>query len=352
MKSGNKPNRRELLGALGALGVAGVACDASAKDASDVSFITTKADRQEHARLRDLDLDAPETLAKRKKMPTGKIGHLTFGRLMSGSNLIGINAHARDLAYVQALAHRYCNEERILMTLKLCEEHGVNGIVLKHNNFKQFRLRRYWEEWGGNMKWLADVITTDISRYERLLEEHLELGASAAYLWGGASDIWYHQGRQKNIVKAYEIMRKYNIPVGICAHRIEPIKFCEKEGLKPDFYMKTLHHDRYWSAHPKENRRFNEMYEKNSPRHDEYHDNMFCHEHEETVEFMQDVKPPWIAFKVLAAGAISAKDGITYAFESGADFICLGMFDWQVRQDVDIVIKAVEKHKNRKRPWS
>lgn len=350
MKSGNNLNRRDVLGALGALGVAGMASDVSA--ASDQSFIATKADRQEHARLRDLDLDAPETLAKRKKMPTGKIGDLTFGRLMSGSNLIGINAHARDLAYVKDLAHRYNNEERILMTLKLCEEHGANGIVLKHNNFKQFRLRRYWEEWGGNMKWLADVITTDINRYEGLLEEHLELGASAAYLWGGASDIWYGQGKQKNIIKAYEIMRKYNIPVGICAHRLEPIQFCEKEGLKPDFYMKTLHHDRYWSAHPKENRRFMEMYEKNSARHEEYHDNMFCHEHEKTVEFMQDVKAPWIAFKVLAAGAISAKDGITYAFESGADFICLGMFDWQVREDVDIVIKAVEKHKNRKRPWS
>jgi hypothetical protein len=115
--------------------------------------------------------------------------------------------------------------------------------------------------------------------------------------------------------------------------------------------MKTLHHDNYWSAHPKENRRFIEMYEANSPNHDEYHDNMFCHEHERTVEFMQDVKVPWIAFKVLAAGAIPAKDGISYAFESGADFICLGMFDWQVREDVDIVIKAVNKFKNRKRPW-
>ena len=355
MKSPKNPNRREVLGALGAMGVGGMSLRASAKgrpEASAEAVIITEADRREFARLKDLDLDDREVLAKSKKMPTAKIGDITFGRLMSGSNLISMNMHARDLDYVGALATHYNTEDRVLMTLKLCEEHGINGIVLKNHNFKRFRLSKYWDEWGGKMKWLADVITTDIDKYEQLLEEHLELGASAAYLWGGASDIWYHQGKQGNIIKAYEIMRKYNFPVGICAHRLEPIRFCEKEGLKPDFYMKTLHHDRYWSAHPSENRRFIEMFEKESAKHAEYHDNMFCHAHEETVEFMKDVKVPWIAFKVLAAGAIAPKDGITYAFQSGADFICLGMFDWQVRQDVEIAVKAIEKSKKRRRPWS
>jgi len=262
-----------------------------------------------------------------------------------------MNMHARDLPYVSALASRYNTEERILMTLKLCEEHGVNGIVLKSHNFKRFRLSKYWDEWGGKMKWIADVITTDINKYEALLDEHLELGASAAYLWGGASDVWYHQNKKDNIIKAFEIMKKYKIPVGICAHRLEPIAFCEKEGIVPDFYMKTLHHDRYWSAHPKENRRFIEMYQKNSPNHDEYHDNMYCHNHKETIDFMQDVKVPWIAFKVLAAGAIGPRDGIEFAFDSGADFICLGMFDFQVKQDVEITLKAIAQAKNRKRPW-
>ena len=105
--------------------------------------------------------------------------------------------------------------------------------------------------------------------------------------------------------------------------------------------MKTLHHDRYWSAHPRENYRFLEMYEKESENHAEYHDNLFCQNHEETVEFMQDVDVPWIAFKVLAAGAIPPEDGITYAFQSGADFVCLGMFDFQVREDVQLIQKAV-----------
>jgi len=355
--------RREVLAGLGLLPTIGLASAAAASkqkktrsqrgvvDATTEPTPIVESDKIEYARLKDLDLNAPDVVEQRRGMSVGRIGDLTFGRLMSGSNLISLNMHARDLGYVRDLATHYNTEERIFMTLKHCEEYGANGIVLKNHNFKQFRLSRYWDEWGGQMNWLADVITTDIHKYERLLVEHLELGASAAYLWGGASDVWYHQKNQDYIIRAYEIMKKYNVPVGIGAHRLEPIVFCEKEGLKPDFYIKTLHHDRYWSAHPKQNRRFIEMYEKNSPSHDEYHDNMFCHDAEQTIEFMQDVKVPWIAFKVLAAGAISPQDGIQYAFENGADFICLGMFDFQVRQDVEITKKCIAAAQSRKRPW-
>ncbi len=359
MKLKKNPNRRELLGTLGVLPVLGALSNSSAKGKSQDKIgpatgpaVITSSDKQEYDRLKNLDLGDPKVVAKQKKMPVAKIGNLTFGRLMSGSNLISMNMHSRDLSYVRTLASHYNTEERIFMTLKLCEEHGINGIVLKNHNFKRFRLKRYWDEWGGNMKWLADVITTDINKYEKLLIEHLELGASAAYLWGGAGDIWYQQKKQDNIIRAYEIMKKYKIPVGIGAHRLEPIKFCEKEGLKPDFYIKTLHHDRYWSAHPKENRRFVEMYEKNSPDHAMYHDNMFCHNHEETIDFMKDVKVPWIAFKVLAAGAIPPADGLDFAFAGGADFICLGMFDFQVRQDTELTLNAIAKSENRKRPWT
>lgn len=289
--------------------------------------------------------------AQSDKMPTGKIGKLSLSRLLSGSNLISPNMHARDLLYMNELARRYNTEQRVLETLRLCEECGVNAIVLKNHNFKHMRLSRYWDEWGGRMQWIADVITTDIDQYEKLLVEHLELGAAAAYLWGGASDIWHHQNKQGHIVKAFEIMKKYDIAVGIGAHRLEPIAFCEKEGLVPDFYFTTLHHDRYWSAHPKKNRRFMEMYEANSPHHAEYHDNMFCHEHEETVAFMQDVKVPWIAFKILAAGAIRPEEGFRHAFESGADFICVGMFDFQVREDAILARQILSGDLDRKRPW-
>ncbi len=292
-----------------------------------------------------------ETTPNPKSMPVGKIRNLSISRVISGSNLISPNMHARDLLYVNTLAGQYNTERKVFETLQKCEENGINSIVLKNHNFQRMRLARYWTEFGGRMKWIADVITTDIDAYERLLVEHLELGAAAAYLWGGASDTWYHQGKQGNIVKAFEIMRKYDIPVGIGAHRLEPVVFCEKEGLTPDFYFTTFHHDRYWSSHPKENRRFLEMFEKESPHYAEYHDNMFCHDPEKTAAFMQDVKVPWIAFKVMAAGAIPPEEAFRYAFANGADFICVGMFDFQVDTDAALAQRAIAESKDRKRPW-
>jgi len=355
----NPLSRRGMLAALGASSLLGAAAGRSSGASGDTAQAdrlppgapATERDAKECARLKALDLADPKTVATGKEMPVATIGDLTFGRLMSGSNLISMNMHARDLGYVRALAAHYNTETRVFMTMKRCEELGVNGIVLKDHNFRQFRLSKYWTEWGGKMKWIADVITTDINKYEAKMEKHLELGASAVYLWGGASDIWYHQKKQANIVKAFEIMKASGVPVGIGAHQLAPIRFCEKEGLVPDFYIKTLHHDRYWSAHPKENRRFLEMYEKNSPDHAFYHDNLFSQNHEETIAFMQDVKVPWIAFKVLAAGAIPPKDGLEFAFKSGADFVCLGMFDFQVAEDVTLTLKAVADATNRKRPW-
>ena len=356
-------SRRQLLGQLKflpALGLASWPRQAGAADtvAEAVDAVTAPTrivinseDSNEYWRLKTLDLDGQRAARKQQPMPVAKIGNLTLGRLVCGSNLISMNMHARDLHYVNGLARAYNTEERIFMTLKKCEENGCNSIILKDNNFRDFRLANYWKEWGGKMAWLADVITRDIRQYERRLVQHLELGAASAYLWGGAADIWFSEGNPGHIVQAYEIMRKYDIPVGIGAHRLEPIAFCEREGLKPDYYMLTLHHDRYWSAHPEENRHFSEMYESNSPHHSQYHDNMFCHRPEETIAFMQDVKVPWIAFKVLAAGAIQPRAGIQYAFDGGADFICLGMFDYQVEEDARLIQECAAQAASRKRPW-
>jgi hypothetical protein len=80
-------------------------------------------------------------------------------------------------------------------------------------------------------------------------------------------------------------------------------------------------------------------------------DNYFDKAPEETIAFMQSVQKPWIAFKVLAAGAIEPKSGFSYAFRNGADFICVGMFDFQVEQNTALVKEVLPKMQRRKRGW-
>jgi hypothetical protein len=66
---------------------------------------------------------------------------------------------------------------------------------------------------------------------------------------------------------------------------------------------------------------------------------------------MRGGKKPWIGFKVLAGGAIQPKDGSRFAFENGADFICVGMFDFQVVEDVNITLDVLSSVESRLRPW-
>ena len=77
---------------------------------------------------------------------------------------------------------------------------------------------------------------------------------------------------------------------------------------------------------------------------------MWCVDSEETIAFMRTVKKPWIAYKVLAAGAIPPEQGFRYAYESGADFLCAGMFDFQVAED-SIIAKTVLSGIRRERSW-
>lgn len=78
---------------------------------------------------------------------------------------------------------------------------------------------------------------------------------------------------------------------------------------------------------------------------------MFCLFPERTVEFVSKAKVPVMGYKVLAAGAIEPKDGFKWAFENGADFICVGMFDFQIVKDVNICIDVLKGINERKREW-
>ncbi len=80
-------------------------------------------------------------------------------------------------------------------------------------------------------------------------------------------------------------------------------------------------------------------------------DNYWCKDEEETVRFFSELERPWIAYKVLAAGAIQPQAGFKHAFASGADFCVVGMFDFQVAENVTIARQVLAETLNRDRAW-
>lgn len=65
---------------------------------------------------------------------------------------------------------------------------------------------------------------------------------------------------------------------------------------------------------------------------------------------MKEIEKPWIACKVLGAGAIKPKEGFRYAFESGAGFTCVGMFDRQIVEDANLITEVLYKLPDRISP--
>ena len=58
---------------------------------------------------------------------------------------------------------------------------------------------------------------------------------------------------------------------------------------------------------------------------------------------------PWIAFKTLAAGAVLPSEGFRFAVEGGADFLCVGMYDFQIVDDVNLYTDMMKGEVNRLR---
>jgi len=334
--------RRELLKDLAALPVLGLLGWGASRSRKlyDIDTLTGATIQINRVALNEL----------KGELPKGKVGPHQLSRLIMGGNLIGGWAHARDLIYAESLFKAYNTEKKIFETLMLCEQAGINCINI---GFPTIDLMvKYRKVTGSKIKVItqvgirekADDIYADVT-------EAVDKGIDIIQLQGNWCDWLTRDSRFEVIDGMMNRIRSHGIVAGMGAHTIDSFINCEENGIIPDYYMKTMHHDNYWSAHPRENRVAFEVDGAKSNDHNRFHDNCFCPFPDRTVEFVNRAQVPVMGFKVLAAGAIHPKDGFKWAFENGADFICVGMFDFQVVDDVNICINTLQNLENRERGW-
>ena len=188
------------------------------------------------------------------------------------------------------------------------------------------------------MKWFAQVRMDPGGSFSQV-SKAVDLGATAIHITGDAADALIEKGQVEKIGKMMDFIKSQKCIAGVAAHSMKALVESEKARFNVDFYQKTLHTLDYRSA----------------PRPDETgelgsYDNSWCRDPDEVIEFFWTVKKPFIAFKVMAAGAIPPRKAFQHAFNGGADFVLAGMFDWQVEEDVQIA-REVLSDVRRTRPW-
>ena len=264
-------------------------------------------------------------------MPCGMLGKTKLSRIFLGGNLVGGYMHCRDLKYVPDLFRAYVTEAKLMETFKLAEEQGINVVLETGAEYVQ----KYNKEFGGHMS-VIPSIHPDVNQNDAAIKDEIKRkvdgGAPAMYVWGARSDELVRAGRVDVIAKAVEFAKVHGLPVGVGGHELEVVQACEKAKVPCDFYVKTFHSTDYPSANLN-------------------CDSSWCSNPKETAEYMQSVAKPWVAFKVLAAGAIYPRQGFAHAFRNGADFIAVGMFDFQIKDNCELVRRVVKAAKKRARAW-
>jgi len=295
-------------------------------------------------------------------MPKGKIGKVEMGRLMLGTNHITFYMHSRDLRYVNDLSRHYNTDAKIFETFTAAEASGVDTLITHSDPKIEKLFCEYRDRRGGKMNWIvapwfsAEGTVTDVAAYKRIVPQLVNSGVDALYVPGMLAGPLVNKGQGALVGELLEILKATGLPTGISSHGLDVVQYCEKQKLPVDFYVKTFHHLKYPTApKPEELAKLRQSQERhpNSDLKADYAEvpGYWCGNPEETAEFMKGVTKPWIAFKVMAAGAITPRDGFKNAYGNGADFILAGMFDFQVAEDAQIARDVLAQIKNRPRPW-
>ena len=224
-------------------------------------------------------------------------------------------------------------------------------------NYEYRMLNKYLKDYNGKLqsfgyifpgKGLIPWVDED---WKTQVDKQIDNGAATMFISGINTDVLVKNKKFDMIADTIEYIRSQGFLAGLAAHSITDFIESDKMGIEADYYLKSFHHDNYWSAHPREHRVDFEVEHELHPEHHRYHDNMFCLYPEETVEYVKTLEKPLIAFKIFAGGAIPGEEAFQWAFENGADFISCGMLDFQIIPDINLANEALERTRDRNRVW-
>jgi len=246
-------------------------------------------------------------------MQTAKLGAHDVSRLICAGNPFGGYAHAVGLSYVGRLMRAYFTDEKIVETLQLCSANGVNTALIEIGDNILRALDLYESRMGQRIQWICQIPPDrNQAGLMKHMREQIQIAvdnqAICAFIQGGATEQIFAEGKAEDLRELIALMKEKGIVAGVCSHRPAIIERAEELDLGAEFYMLTLNKVGYVCENPGAAKRT-----------------------------MGRIQKPFINFKVLGAGRDKPESGFTHALEAGASFIAVGMFDFQVEENVALV---------------
>ena len=261
--------------------------------------------------------------AEEPKLPQIRLGPHSVSRLICGTNPFNGGSHLSG--FVNRQMREYYTSEQILKTLRRCQEVGINCWQAGTGNVERYR---QFVDQGLKMHYIAIAAGRQES-----IDKLADGGCIAIAHHGETTDRMFKDGQIDKMHDYLKRVRDAGLQVGVSTHMPDVVDTVESKGWDVDYYM-TCVYERHRSAEALEKLLgqapipVGEVYLPNDPP------RMF--------RAIRQTKRPCLAFKILAAGRLSARrrwveQAFQQTYESikPTDGAIIGIYDQYSDQPAD-----------------
>ncbi len=253
--------------------------------------------------------------AEAATLPQIRLGRHSISRLICGANTFNAGSHLA--VFFDQELKSYYTPERILKTLRRCEEVGINCWQSSSRNLDLHR--RLLEE-GGKLKFLA-IEPTDSA----MIPELARAGCIGVAHHGEVTDRLFKSGALDKVRDSFQRIRDAGMLVGVSTHMPAVVDTIESKGWPVDYYM-TCVYERHRTRQELEALLgqapipVGEVYLPLDPP--------------RMYKMIRQTRRPCLAFKILAAGRLSKTPQLveqafreTFTALKPTDGVIVGMYD-------------------------
>jgi hypothetical protein len=232
------------------------------------------------------------------KLPTIRLGNLEVTRLILGSNPFFGYAHHGEL-YKQMKA--YYTDQRIMDVLEQAADLGITAVTAPPMPRWISVYNKYLDRGGKLRIWIAQP-HGEPQQMKQEITTAIRGGAKAAFIQGCRTEQQFRAGKMDVLRDWVEHIKSYNVPAGMASHQADIHPVAEKLNFPTDFYYQCFYRGDLDVYRPEDRAA--------------------------AVKTIAQIKKPVVAYKILAAGRLPAKEGFEFAFRhlAAKDGACVGVF--------------------------